>query len=349
MRRVAVVAPHPLARTGGSIYNRRISGGLRQLGWRVDTVVLDDSFPYPTPAALDVSAALLESLPPGTTALIDSLALGAMPSIVVATAKRRPVVALMHLPLAADVSLDADTAARFEEAERRALAAATIAVVTGPGALPLMERFGLAPHRLRMVQPGTDAAPLARGSGGARVELLCVATLNRIKGHDVLLEALARVPADWHLTCAGSLTRDTETVARVRATIARLELVGRVTLAGDLDEAALAELYDRSDVAVLATQQETYGMAAAEALARGLPVVTTTTGALPALVGDEAGILVAPGDMRALADALTRVIGDRALRARLAAGARNARSRLRTWDAAAAEMDALLAEISDRG
>ena len=73
---------------------------------------------------------------------------------------------------------------------------------------------------------------------------------------------------------------------------------------------ALDRAYDAADVFVLATWQETYGMAVAEALARGLPIVSTTTGAIPALVGDEAGLLVRPGDVEALAGALTRVIGD---------------------------------------
>ena len=70
----------------------------------------------------------------------------------------------------------------------------------------------------------------------------------------------------------------------------------RVSLAGDLDAPRLSDCYDRADVFVLATLQETYGMAVAEALAHGLPVVSTTTGAIPALVGDDAGSLVPPGE-----------------------------------------------------
>ena len=57
----------------------------------------------------------------------------------------------------------------------------------------------------------------------------------------------------------------------------------------------VAEFYDRSDVLVLPTFYEGYGMAVAEALARGIPVVSTRTGAIPDLVGTEAGVLVPPG------------------------------------------------------
>ena len=93
-------------------------------------------------------------------------------------------------------------------------------------------------------------------------------------------------------------------------------------LSGELDAARLHECYDRADVFVLASLQETYGMAVAEALAHGLPVVSTTTGAIPDLVGADAGLLVPPGNIEALAGALARVIGDARLRARLADGAK---------------------------
>ncbi len=108
-----------------------------------------------------------------------------------------------------------------------------------------------------------------------------------------------------------------------------------MSFVGDLDAEALAVCYDGADVFVLATLQETYGMAVSEALARGLPVVTTTTGAIPRLVGPDAGLLVPPGDVEALADALSRVIGDAGLRARLAAGARRVRDGLPNWHHAA--------------
>jgi glycosyltransferase involved in cell wall biosynthesis len=101
----------------------------------------------------------------------------------------------------------------------------------------------------------------------------------------MLLSALAAIPhRQWRLTCAGSLDRDAPTVARVRARLRADGLEDRVSLAGDMDAAALAMHYDRADLFVLATLYEGYGMAVAEALARGLPVVSTATGAIEDLV-----------------------------------------------------------------
>jgi glycosyltransferase involved in cell wall biosynthesis len=90
-------------------------------------------------------------------------------------------------------------------------------------------------------------------------------------------------------------------------------------------------------------------MVVAEALAHGLPVVSTTTGAIPALVGDEAGLLVPSWNIEALAAALARVIGDADLRARLALGARRVRDRLTSWADAAENLSAVLARLDTHG
>ena len=115
-------------------------------------------------------------------------------------------------------------------------------------------------------------------------------------------------------------------------------LEDRVSLVGDLDAAAVAVHYDRADLFVLPTLYEGYGMAVAEALARGLPVVSTATGAIPDLVGSDAGIVVPPGDLPAFTGCA--VAGDR--RSRPAGAARGWRRRVRqrlpTWDASAGAM-----------
>ena len=122
----------------------------------------------------------------------------------------------------------------------------------------------------------------------------------------------------------------------------------RIVLTGELDAPGLDALYDRADLFVLPTLHETYGMAVAEALARGVPVVGTRTGAIPELVGDDAGILVPPGDEKAFTDALRAVITDPGLRTRLAAGARRRRDRLPSWEDAVRKMSEALGSVSEK-
>lgn len=344
MPSAAFVVPGSIdIRTGGSIYDRRMADGLRRRDWEITVVELAGEFPQPTAAAVTGAAEALAALPAGTLVVIDGLALSALPNLIELESGRLRIVALVHLPLAADVSIDAESRARLAVGEQRALLASALVVVTGTATLALLEPYALPCDRLVVVEPGTDPAPVARGSGSQVVQLLCVATVNSGKGHDVLLEALAAVPhRQWHLTCAGSLTRDRATAERVRGLVRQLALEDRVTLVGELDAEALVACYDAADVFVLATRRETFGMAVAEALARALPVVSTTTGAIPDLVGDGAGLLAPPGDAAALTAALSRIIGDAELRVRLAAGARKVRDRLQNWELAAARMDAAL-------
>ena len=370
MSQVYVVIPGDLeTRTGGYGYDRRIIVGLRHLGWLVDVKRLDDSFPVPTPAARRQAAEVLSAIPDGSTVLVDGLALGALPSEVERDAARLRIVALVHHPLAAETGIDPALAATLEMSERRALAASRSVVVTSRATRARLAGYGVSAERITVVEPGTDRAPVSRGSAivpepsaishqPCDVALLCVATLTPRKGHQLLFRALASIPqGNWRLTCAGGFDRDPATVARLRAQLRTDGLEDRVTLAGDMDQATLATHYDSADLFVLPTLYEGYGMAVAEALARGLPVISTATGAIEELVvggvvgsvrlqsDQPAGIVVPPGDLVAFADALSRVLSDAELRARFATGARAVRNRLPTWqDAAGAMALALEAE-----
>jgi glycosyltransferase involved in cell wall biosynthesis len=104
-------------------------------------------------------------------------------------------------------------------------------------------------------------------------------------------------------------------------------------------------MYGHADAFVLPSYFEGYGMALAEALAHGLPVVSTTAGAIPDTVPGNAGVLVPPGDALALRTALAALLDDPALRARLAAGARAARAALPTWPQAVARFAAVLESL----
>ena len=343
-RSLVFIVPGRLeTRTGGYEYDRRMVAGLRARDWSVDVRELDGSCPHPTSGALNHAAGVLAAIPDRTTVLVDGLALGAMPAELECESSRLRIVALIHLPLAAEIGIGQDVAARLEASERRAVAAAALVIVTGKSTLSVLAKYGVPSHQIALVEPGTDRAPLARGSQEGPCQLLCVATLNPGKGHETLVRALAAVPhGDWHLTCAGSLDRHPPTMQRLREQVRAAGLEARISLVGDLNAAALAACYDNADLFVLATLHETYGMAVAEALAHGLPVVSTATGAIPELVGDEAGLLVPAGDTAALTATLSQVLGDRHLRARLAEGARRVRDRLPTWEEAVGKMaDAL--------
>src|SRR5579864_9226313 len=274
---IAFVVPGRVeTRTGGYNYDRRMIGGLRERGWTVDVRELDHGFPRPSAESLASAARELATIPDDTVVVIDGLALGAMPAQVEREASRLRLVAVVHMPLAEAAGLDPDTAARFAASEQRALAAVARVIVTGRSTAAAIAGRGVRRDRIAIVEPGTDRASLARGSRDGKVEVLCVATVNQGKGHAILLRALAAAGSRaWRLSCAGSLDADPATVDHLRAQLQRDGLVERVSLVGDLDQEQLEACYDGADMFVLATLHETYGMAVAEALAHGLPVVAT--------------------------------------------------------------------------
>jgi glycosyltransferase involved in cell wall biosynthesis len=325
-------------RTGGYGYDRQIAAGLRASGWDVRVLTLDASFPEPTPQGVEHAARALAAIPDGTAVLIDGLALGAMPAEAEREQTRLRLFALVHHPLARETGIAPAAAERLDKSERRALRTVRRVVVTSRATAETLLDYGVPRDRVTVVEPGTDRLPLARGSGNVEVHLLCVASIVPRKGHDVLMRALSQVrEGPWRLTCVGSLDRDAVTTEALRRAVHDLGLGARVSLAGELEGDRLAAAYDSADVFVLATRYEGYGMAVAEAIACGLPVVATATGAIDDVVGG-AGIVVPPGDEQALAGALQRVIGSRELREDLAMRARGARERLPGWDDASRRM-----------
>jgi glycosyltransferase involved in cell wall biosynthesis len=330
MMQVHFVVPGPLdQRTGGYLYDRRIIEGLRAEGRAVTVHELAGRFPLVDDAAREAAAASLAAMAGGLP-VIDGLALPAFADL-----RERlpsPWIALVHHPLALESGLSAEQVEALARVERRLLPSAGRVIVTSPHSATDVAAYHVPEARIGVVLPGTDAAPVARGSGGPGLALLCVASLTPRKGHLDLLEALAELmDLDWRLTCVGSLDRDPQTAQAVEAAIARLGLDARVTLVGEQDEAGLAPLYDRADLFVLASYHEGYGMVLAEALARGLPIVATKAGAIPGTVPPSAGMLVEPGDPAAFAGALRQIMTEPALRDLLSAGATSERERLPGW------------------
>jgi glycosyltransferase involved in cell wall biosynthesis len=323
--------------TGGYKYDRHVIAGLRQRGCEVDVIDLGEGFPRPRPETLAAALPCLRRVPAGQPIVVDGLALGVLPEAAAALRESHPVIALVHHPLALETGLTDSEAQALRESERAALAAVSRVIVTSPATRDvLVADYAVPKDMITVALPGiarSGAAPQRRPAGET-VKLLAVGAVVRRKGYDILIEAVDRLAGlDWQLVIAGDCKRDRATADQLAATIARKRLERRVFLVGTVSDRELAELYCDADIFVLASRFEGYGMAYAEAIAHGLPVIGTRTGAIPDTVPSGAGILVPPDDPGALGTALRSLISYRWLRERCAGVARAAP--MPTWEAAA--------------
>lgn len=318
--------------TGGYAYDRRVLAHLPAFGLPVRHVALPASYPSPRPGDLEITRKVLASTPPDATLLIDGLAYGAMPEHVIRGLGHR-IVALVHHPLCLESGLSDARRDELAALERQALAAAAHVIVTSRTTERIVAAdFAVPIEKITVAEPGTDPAPRSTGTG-TPLQLLAVGAVSRRKAYDTLVRALAPLEAlDWRLTVAGATDRDTAAVAELDAVIAETGLAERITLAGTVVPATLDRFYASTDVFVMPSLFEGYGMVLAEAMARGLPIVCTTGGAAAETVPDGAALKVPPGDVEALTRALRTAIAERRVRARLADASWEAGRALPTWN-----------------
>jgi glycosyltransferase involved in cell wall biosynthesis len=348
---VHVVVPDniddPTRLSGGNTYDREVCRELGVSGWSVVQHKVGGAWPRRDAESLAALAAAVERIPDDAVVLLDGLIASAAPDVLVAQAGRLRLVVLVHMPLG-HAAGDDDTQAR-----ERAVLVSAAAVVTTSGwtRRSLLELYALPADRVHVAEPGVEPAELAPGTGRGGA-LLCVAAVRFDKGHDLLLDALEMVSEDesWRCACVGSLDRDRAFVEELFGRVRRRGLGERVEFAGPLTGADLDRRYAAADVMVLPSRAETYGMVVTEALARGLPVIASEVGGVPAALGygadgNRPGMLIPPEDPVALAGALRAWLSDGELRARLRGAARERRESLSGWARTASVVADVLAGV----
>lgn len=333
--------------TGGYGYDRAVIRLLPKLGVNAIHVALPGSFPNANPGDLDDCAAIVAGLPADCVLLIDGLAYGAMPTDLI-RGFNRPVVALCHHPLALENGISAERAQALHLSEAAALRLAAHVIVTSPLTGKILQGdFGLEADRITVAEPGTERKPRATGSGNATLDLLAIGSIVPRKGYGVLIDALSTLKKrNWRLRIVGA-ARELNVVNALQARISAEGLSDRVQLVGAVRERDLDAFYAKADLFVMSSLFEGYGMVLAEAMMRGLAIVTTTGGAASQTVPDGAALKVPPGDADALAAALDSAMGDPGLRHRLAEAAWHAGQRLPLWEDTARIIAGCLEQVSE--
>ncbi|MEO8652282.1 MAG: glycosyltransferase family 4 protein [Hyphomicrobiaceae bacterium] len=337
-------APH----TGGWVYNTRVVRELAAFGWDVVPLDLPAGFPRPDAAAIVRSSELFAKVPDGAIVIADQICLSPLAAVVEPMAQRLRLVMIFHHPIAKESGLAEADRARFADLERRALAACRLVVATSPSTSgALVADYGVDRGRIVVAPPGIERHPSAIPPLEADApRLLSVGAVIPRKGYHLLVEALAGLrERSWRLDIVGDLERAPGYVVELHGLIEVAGLEARVVLRGGLEHIELDESWRRAHVYVGASLHEGYGMAVAEAIARGLPTITTRAGAIGDWLDPAAAIIVSDDSVYALRSAIARVLDEPALRKRLRQAALRQASRFASWADAARTVGERLVQL----
>jgi len=336
--------------TGGFVYNTRLMRELAARGWEIEPLDLPAGFPRPDDEAKARSVHLLSALPEGMLVVADQICFSPLADQLAREAQRLRLVMIFHHPIAMEEGLPADERARFMAVERAALACCRVVVVTSrTTADTLIADYSVPEERIVVALPGIDRPEVMPPPEEAIPRLLSVGAVIPRKGYHDLVEALAGLQhVPWSLGIVGDLDRAPDYVARLRAMIRDAGLEGRVVFRGGIAPFELDAEWRAAHAYVTASLHEGYGMAVAEAIARGIPTVTTGADAVREWLDPSAALIVPERASEALRAALSRVLTEPLLRSALRKAALRVASRFPTWIDAAAAVDERLRDMQEQ-
>jgi glycosyltransferase involved in cell wall biosynthesis len=320
--------------SGGYGYDRRLMHELRLQGRSVRHLELGASYPYPSVAHAAQAARVLAEIASDCVVIIDGLALGAMDPAVI-TSLQAELVALIHHPLALEGDLPAGHRERLFNNERENLRHAKRVIVPSPHTAKLLVlEYGVPTEIITVARPGIDRIDKVAKEKDPPL-ILSVGIQVPRKGHDVLLRALWSMrELPWQPVIVGPAL-DLQYASSILHLSKELGLEARVTIAGQLSDEALSELYRSATVFALATRFEGYGMVFAEAMVHGLPIVSCNVGAVSETVPEQAGLLVQADEPEAFGLALAKLLESPGLRQKMASAALEAGAKLISWEESA--------------
>jgi glycosyltransferase involved in cell wall biosynthesis len=267
-----------------------------------------------------------------------------------------PVVATIHHPLPIDTRAElAQTTSAWQRFRQLILYPPFMqgivsrrldAVITDSesSANEIRREFRVADDKLHIAYCGVDTQVFRNGNGHHAKDgnghgrlivvgrtsdrkkgiLFLLKALHILKGHGVKVKLTVVDKVELNETYAPDLMK-------------RFDIEDMVTFTGRVTNDELVQHYSSSDIAITASVYEGFGLPAAEAMSCSVPVITTSAGALPEVVGSDGscGVLVPPEDPDALADAIRRLLADSDLRRKLAAAGRQRIEEMFTWEACA--------------
>jgi glycosyltransferase involved in cell wall biosynthesis len=244
------------------------------------------------------------------------------------TARHRRAISTFHdlFVISGDYSTP-EFRERFTEQARAAAGRSDLIIAVSHFTAGQVEQhLNVEPSRIRVIHHGTRPVPPSIETPPREPIILSVGAIQRRKNTVRLIQAFEQLDPDWKLVLAGSSGFDSE---EALDRIAHSSRTSDIQVLGYVPDAQLEALYRRASIFAFPSLDEGFGMPVLDAMARGVPVVTSNVSAMPEVAG-EAALQVDPKDTASIAEGIRRLIGDSDLRERLAQ-AGMVRAREFTW------------------
>jgi glycosyltransferase involved in cell wall biosynthesis len=258
--------------TGGYIYNRKVVEQLQASGVSVKLILFPEFPAYSQDSLYKSAENILASIPQDSKILVDSLVYGKYTELWRKYQHNFRLIPLVHLPLFANPN-DEQGLTGLKETEMEAYSFANQIIVTSDYTKSILERSGTT-NKLTVIKPGIDDIGKKTEYPSLPFQLLCVSNVIQNKNQLMLIKTLKNLKDfNWTLNLVGSLSIDKDYVNKIQMFINENGMSNRILIYGSTWGDNLKKLYSKADLFIFPSKFETYGMAVAEAIECGLPVL----------------------------------------------------------------------------
>jgi len=341
----------PKKLTGGILYDSKLAEHFTEAGWNVRCFDLEGMPRYAKFLKFPATG-ILRRESGAFDILITDLGNSALTMGFQKWARRRGILTAMichHFRSGLEES--ALKRLLYRLSEKSVVSSADILIANSPHTRRILLSMGRRDNEIVLAPPGLNYMVADRRTiKDSPREILAVCSIEPRKGILEMVRALhATGLEEARMTIAGELNSNSEYTQSVRRLIKDLDLESKVILPGRIDDEQLHSLYERADVYMLLSKWEGYGMSIAEAMAHGIPLVTTNAGAIPDLIDHGvSGMMVDPEDWRMAAEYLNELFSNYDLRKRLSESALEAARGFPSWKDTAERVFEAVSESYER-
>lgn len=333
--------------SGEFIYNKKIVDGMRNRKYKVFVHNLPADFPFPNANSISQFETVVKSIPSDDLLFIPGAVIASSPSIFEEYLKSHKIIAFVHVP----ASLSNDLTIYQKEialaSEKTALAKIKICITSNEYAKDALEERGVPSSAICLAKAGTDPYPVKTNYRNLPLDLLSISNYTRKNGLINLIKALSALKnKNWKLICYGVKDYDPNYFDEINQLIKKYGLAERIALNDTIEHDNISEVYLASDLVVLPSDNESFGMTISEALMHGIPVFSSATGLINRDIPTKACKFFKPGNVYDIQSVLELLLENELVYKELCTNAKLYHHQARLWEKTIDDFDSVLKKVN---